>query len=535
MEGHEGDGQNQSPRQLQESDGLEVHVQLPTGETASFQAKRSWSVRDLKMIVELKSGVPSDLFTLVHNQGDSNAVELKDETKMADVDTRVDLGSVTLELSIPPWWQRFVDRCMKRDNRQILKRIEIKMNQISSEQRAFVAAFIAAQKGDGQLFQSLLNSDVKIDVEQTVQCSGRTLLHAAVTGENFSCAAALFMNDGSSLLSRADHQGVTPMEMAKNSNHPRLMELFDKYVELEARGSSEDDTNVGKSSENDVREPDNSSGDGTTQGDGDVASNQVEEFKKNDEVYQNGSNESSVVHDAKNKARMDEMIREEVGQTRETKDDLRKRPPTAHASSHRMLKRDLNPDLKLHIPLRGARSLNIHDRPASAKAKLICAEEIRPLSGKIVSGVKQTEEKLPRVNTQPSSPMNSPRMGRKLVPSLLNMERPGSPILRPRSPTCPCPRSPSAPRARSPFAPLPGSPSGSPAFRRKVFRVPSSSEQQKTRENTYHGRENGTTRYVTTNKFKKNKGTLQSNTTGHPCHLSLYFFICIFKFQLIKS
>ena len=508
MEGQEGDSQNQSPRQQQESDGLEVHVQLPTGETASFQAKRSWSVRDLKMNVELNSGVPSDLFTLVHNQGDNNTVELKDETKIADIATQVDLGSVTLELSIPPWWQRFVDRCMKRDNRQILKRIEIKMNQISSEQRAFVAAFIAAQKGDGQLFQSLLNNDVKIDIEQTVQCSGRTLLHAAVTGENFACAAALFMNDGSSLLSRADHHGVTPLEMAKNSNHPRLMELFDKYVELEARESSEDDTDVGKSSENNIKESDNSSGDGKTQEDEDGANNLDEESKKNDEVYQNGSKESSIVHDDKNNARMDQMTREEVGQTRETKHDLRKRPSTAHGSSHRMLKRDLNLDLKLHRPLRGTKSLSIHDRPASAKAKLICAEEIRPLSGKVVSGVKQTEERLPIVNTQPSSPMNSPRMGRKLVPSLLNTE---SPNLRPRSPTCPFPRSPSAPRARSPLATLPGSPSGSPAFSRKVFRVPSLSEPQKTRADTYHGRETGATRYATTNKLNNNNGTLQRN------------------------
>ena len=173
----------------EDPEGFQVHVNLPTGEIANFQAKRSSIVRDVKMTVEVNSGVPSDLFTLVYIQGQNNTIELKDEQMMADIDTDVE-DSMTFELSIPPWWQRFVDRCMKRDNRQILKRIAIKMNQISMEERAFVAAFIAAQKGDSQLFQSLLNGEVKVDIEQAVECSGRTLLHAAMIGGNFSCAAA---------------------------------------------------------------------------------------------------------------------------------------------------------------------------------------------------------------------------------------------------------------------------------------------------------------------------------------------------------
>lgn len=153
-------------------DVFQVNVQLPTGETLTLETKGSSSVRDLKIIVEVNSGVPSDLFTLVHKRADENNVtKLSDETKMADINTFIDLeatsGSVTFELSIILWWERFVHRCMQLDNRQILKRICIKMNQISSEDRAFVAAFIAAQKGDGQLFQTLLGGDVKVDVQRT--------------------------------------------------------------------------------------------------------------------------------------------------------------------------------------------------------------------------------------------------------------------------------------------------------------------------------------------------------------------------------
>lgn len=462
MEGQVEDSEKQSKEQLQQqSVDLQVHVQLPTGETASVWAKRSSTVRDLKMMVELNSGVPSDLFTLVQHQGEGNTIVLEDETKMTDIDTRRDHGSVALELNIPPWWQRFVDRCMKRDNRQILKRITIKMNQISCEERAFVAAFIAAQKGDGQLFQSLLDSDVKIDVQQTVQCSGRTLLHAAVAGENFSCAAAIFMNDGSSLLTTADHQGITPIDMAKKSNDPSLVTLLDKYVELEARESSEDDSDVGTSSETDS----DTSGNDRHHVDEDGESNLFEERERKDQVYLNGSKEKSVFRDVE---------QEDIGQTKGNKGaDLNKR------------------FVRQHMPLRAAKSLNTQDRPFSAKARL-CTKEVRPLTSIIVSGEKQTKEKLPRINSAASSPMNSPRMGRKLVPSLLNTERPGSAVLRPRSPTMPFPKSPTSPRVRSPFVTSPDS----PRTTRKEFFIPVPTKPQRTRASTYSGGDNRATRYV---------------------------------------
>ena len=483
MEGLERGSENQSPKQLQESDGFQVHVRLPTGETASFQAKRSSSVRDLKMIVEVNSGVPSDLFTLVNTQGDNNTIALEDDTNMAHMTTRANVdGSMTFELSIPPWWQRFVDRCMKRDNRQIIKRIAIKMNQISSEERAFVAAFIAAQKGDGQLFRSLMNGDVKIDVLQTVQCSGRTLLHAAVAGGNFSCAAAIFMNDGSSLLTKADHHGVTPVDMATNSNQPGLVQLLAKYVELKAWESLQDEADVGKSSEEKGLQDSSANGENYQGGEGEL----VEGSEKDEEVSQNESKDNSaVVHDSDNRARPDQT--REVGQTKENKDEMREGSSTARVPPQGMLNRGPNPQPKQHTPLRASKSLNTQNRPGSAKSKLVCVEEIRPLSCKAVPAVKQPEEKLPRVNTPPASPMNSPRMGRKLLPSLLTTDRPGSPILRPRSPALPCPRSPSSPRPKSPFM---ESPSGSPAFRRKVFRLASSPEPQRKRGISLHGGEN---------------------------------------------
>lgn len=490
------DKENNSTKQ--DPEGFQVHVNLPTGEVANFQAKRSSIVRDVKMTVEVNSGVPSDLFTLVYIQGEDNTIELKDEQMMADIDTDVE-DSMTFELSIPPWWQRFVDRCMKRDNRQILKRIAIKMNQISMEERAFVAAFIAAQKGDSQLFQSLLNGEVKIDIEQAVECSGRTLLHAAMIGGNFSCAAAIFMNGGSSLLSRADRSGVTPVDIVTSSNQPELVDQLAKYVEIKVRESTENDDAEDRSPEC----PNINQEDGETE---EVDMTVTAKSTDDDEFLPNETAENLTFNDTSKQTRPDQTA-SESGQLREDKKDLNERLLTRVSSEKVKSSRS---QLKLHMPLRASKSLHTTDRPLSARSKLITVEEIRPLSGKAAAETKQSDERLPRVNTPTSSPMSSPRMGRKLVPSLLNPDRPGSPLLRPRSPTHPaCPKSPT-PRPKSPLVLRPGSPSGSPVFRRRVLRYPNTSEPQRTRTtsfqqggdiepqkpraNTFHGRGNGETR-----------------------------------------
>ena len=329
---------SESASTKEESDVSKVHVQLPTGETLSFQAKRSSNVRDLKMMVEVNSGVPSDLFTLVHNRGDNKAIELNDDIKMADIEAQPAGGetgeedggeSMTFELSIPPWWQRFVDRCIKRDDRQIFKRICIKMNQISSEERAFVAAFIAAQKGDGELLQDLLNGDVKIDVKKSVQCSGRTLLHAAVAGGNFSCAAAIFMNGGSSLLVRTDRQGFSPMDMARNTNQHDLVKLLNQYVEIQSQEVLGSQSTIGKTSEADIKDfgEDKSRANGQKHQANDTKIDQVDESKQN-MIHQNESKETparTTVDDIMYKVR-DELMREEVNQRKENKEDFSEDP-----------------------------------------------------------------------------------------------------------------------------------------------------------------------------------------------------------------
>ena len=493
---------------------FQVNVQLPTGETLTLQTKGSSSVRDLKIIVEVKSGVPSDLFTLVHKRAEeNNIIKLSDETKMADIHTFIDLdaasGSVTFELSIPPWWERFVHRCMQLDNRQILKRICIKMNQISSEDRAFVAAFIAAQKGDGQLFQTLLGGDVKVDVQRTVQCSGRTLLHAAVAGGNFSCAAVIFMNGGWPLLSKPDQQGVTPMDSAKNTNQKDLVELLGHYVELQSRETSEIESTADETLDVDVDAGelrDNGQDEDSVKHE---RENGLSESPPQDLVIQNEVTENSgkgTVDETLNEV-MAKLEIERVNREREQDEEVSERSyGHVRTGSHRRLFRESNIEGKLHKPLRASKSIDSHDGFSSVNCIFTRIDEIRPLSAKAVPGARQREEKLPRVNTPPSSPINSPRMRRKLVPSPLNPERPGSPVLYPRSPSSPRPMSPLVCRSRS--ATSPGmrpslAPSyNSPDLRRKAMTL-SGGETRRERYVANGKNQNGGERKIEYSRYNK--------------------------------
>ncbi|XP_022778982.1 uncharacterized protein LOC111320584 [Stylophora pistillata] len=145
---------------------------------------------------------------------------------------------------------------------------------------------------------------------------------------------------------------------------------------------------------------------------------------------------------------------ERVNQEREQDEEVSERSyGHVRTGSHRRLFRESNIEGKLHKPLRASKSIDSHDGFSSVNCIFTRIDEIRPLSAKAVPGARQREEKLPRVNTPPSSPINSPRMRRKLVPSPLNPERPGSPVLYPRSPSSPRPMSPLVCRSRSATSP----------------------------------------------------------------------------------
>ena len=468
---------------IQACDIFEVKVLLPTGEEASFKADKTSSVRDLKMLVEVNSGVPSDLFTLAYN-----ARDLQEDTKVAELDVQANAELIALDLNIPLWWQRFVDRCMKRDKHQILKRIWIKMNQISSEERAFIASFIAAQKGDADLFQCLMNGEVNIDTEKSVQCSGRTLLHAAVMGGNFSCAVVLFIKKRWTLLTKTDRHGLTPLEMAKVMNKQGFSELLSKYIELNSREVPEELIVHGKLSDIIGGESSNDQATGEEDKQNAISTGRKIEFIQ-------PSKECKYRNEEKmGKSQLEEKVTQKGGSNEESF--------TRDVSSQKTLNRDSSLKFKLHKPLRQCRSLGGENTFISPPSKPICIEEITPLSANACAkpGVRPSEGKLPKVSTPvstpTSSPMNSPRMGRRLVPSLLNKEingltnnRPGSPILRPRSPSLPRPKSPCLSHMTPP---------SSPVTRRRVFSFSAATETntQRTRAATMHDAEAGENRYT---------------------------------------
>lgn len=87
------------------------------GEILIFEIKGLLSVFDLKIIVEVNSGVLFDLFIFVYKWVDeNNVIKFSDEIKMVDINIFIDLevisGFVIFELSIILWWEWFVYWCM---------------------------------------------------------------------------------------------------------------------------------------------------------------------------------------------------------------------------------------------------------------------------------------------------------------------------------------------------------------------------------------------------------------------------------------
>ena len=205
---------------------MEVYVHfIPSNEIQIFKTPPTTTIRDLKILSEEKCGIPSDLLTFMHN-----AVVLDDNIAL------LDLGSseyAVLDLFVDLIWEKFVNSCFKGENDRIMARVHIKMNQLSPAARAFVAAFTAAHEGNSKLFQLVIESFKEQVMFQTVGFSGRSLLHAAVLGENISCVMTFVINGGWKLLYQADKQQEVPLDMAQRMKKEEgLIQILTKYNDM---------------------------------------------------------------------------------------------------------------------------------------------------------------------------------------------------------------------------------------------------------------------------------------------------------------
>ena len=207
----------------------ELEILTLEGKMLKVNVEKNTTVRAVKIDCELLCGVPSDLQILQCSQGR----ELDNDATFGDLELP---HGCPLRLTVPQWWLKFVCTCFKGHTLQVRKRIFVKMNQMSREERTFTAAFIAAIKGNHSLLFAAF-AGRKVNVNSRAELSGRTLLHAAISGGSTSCVANILMNGGSVLLETPDNAGETPVQMALKLHgiEGEIVNFLNIYLELHQR------------------------------------------------------------------------------------------------------------------------------------------------------------------------------------------------------------------------------------------------------------------------------------------------------------
>ena len=224
---------------------LELQVRLPAGVKLRVKLRDEATITELKTVIEMRSGIPSDLHAFSYGN-----TELKDETRIGDM--AIPEGSL-LVLSVPSWWNKLVCSSMKGEIEQTCARVSLKMNQITREERQFVAAFIGASRGNHSLLFNLTAGRKQLNIQRTVKHSGRSLLHAAVAGGDLSCVVNILVNGGSCLIEQLDENAETPLSVAKKSNNEGIEQLLERYLEMRRKENK-------KLEENNVWENEDSEG-----------------------------------------------------------------------------------------------------------------------------------------------------------------------------------------------------------------------------------------------------------------------------------
>lgn len=203
---------------------LELQIRLPAGVKLRVKVREGATVGELKIVIEKCSGIPSDLHSLYYQNN-----KLNDETRIGDI-TKPN-GEI-LVLSVPNWWNKLVCCSMKGEIEQTCARVTVKMNQITREERQFVAVFIGASRGNHSLLFNLTAGKKPLSIHQTVKHSGRSLLHAAVAGGDLSCVVNILVNGGVCLIQQPDKNGETPFSDAKKLHNEGIEQLLEKYLEM---------------------------------------------------------------------------------------------------------------------------------------------------------------------------------------------------------------------------------------------------------------------------------------------------------------
>lgn len=220
-----------------------VLIELPNGSSEKIAVGNEIAtIRDLKIKCELQFGIPSNLQKI--SAMENPDIELNDWSPIKDPGQRI--SDHVIILQVPVWWNKFICVSLNNEIDNVCRRAKLPMQQISKEERLFVAYFIACCRGYDNALERLKELDIQID-EKTLTEAGRNLFHAAAAGGKVGCVefvATNLITPTKKILSVLDAHRETPIDIARRLNHQDTERVLYKYmyhdkIDREQRSSAE--------------------------------------------------------------------------------------------------------------------------------------------------------------------------------------------------------------------------------------------------------------------------------------------------------
>ncbi|XP_071785755.1 uncharacterized protein [Asterias amurensis] len=213
------------------TESFEIFAKLPgPGSLTSINVRHTTTVAELKSLIELVCGIPSDLQLLSYRH----------HSVLTDGDTLGRLCVIPgarLPVKVTYGFDGLVDAALRGDLKEVLRKVAMTMDVDGMSQRRFVAMFIAAHKGFHYLVDRLL-CDGALPNSQTP--SGRTALHVACAMGNNGCIDSLLQHGALLEIKDASHQ--TPADTAASCGQQGAQRRVVLYARILANKATKEKT-----------------------------------------------------------------------------------------------------------------------------------------------------------------------------------------------------------------------------------------------------------------------------------------------------
>lgn len=204
----------------QSKDNFQVFIALPSGDVCTVRGLYGQMfVYELKSRVELKAGIPGDIFCFFFMN-----VQLEDKEKLKSYNLK---NGCIVRIKIESSWMGLFEACWKGDLYDVFENgvqfldegdfqdYDISLWNKLVIQRATFALFIACHRGYLGLILELINRGASNINGKTI--FGRSALHAAAY-QGFVGCVALLLSEGA-VPNQIDIQGKTPLTLASENGH----------------------------------------------------------------------------------------------------------------------------------------------------------------------------------------------------------------------------------------------------------------------------------------------------------------------------